>query len=132
METLRDTEEEVFETPDIEGDDSDGSVSRLETRKESVVAANKVADAEMMTASIPPRAAFEVFMGKVYTGVEEDLSDSIAPADSSSRNKGGWYGAVFAAADGKGGAGVESPMERLLRLRAEADQLVEDLDEMTK
>ncbi|CAM9918663.1 unnamed protein product, partial [Discosporangium mesarthrocarpum] len=102
-------------------------------RKDSVLSVNKVADAEIMISSVPPRAAFEVFMGKVYTGVDEDLSDSIGPAGKGSESsRGAWYGAVFGAADGKGGAGVESPMERLLRLKAEAAQLGEDLEEMSK
>eukprot|EP00904_Undaria_pinnatifida_P010902 jgi/Undpi1/6942/HiC_scaffold_21.g09416.m1 len=163
----RGAEEEVFETPDFAEDDllapggGGGQGGGAEGRRDapsSRLATTKVPDAEVVSSTVPPQAAFEVFMGRTYAGAREDMSDIIGASST------GFEGAVYAGEgyhrEGGGGTGVfregdgeaevggregggewgrgggtrtgESPMQRLVRLREETAMLAKDLEEMSK
>ncbi|CAM9542422.1 unnamed protein product [Laminaria digitata] len=163
--TARGAEEEVFETPDFAEDDllapGGGQGGVAEGRRDapsSKLATSKVPDAEVVSSTVPPQAAFEVFMGRTYAGAREDMSDIIGASST------GFEGAVYAgegyhreggavtgvpgereveagAGEGGGEGGQvrgggrrtgESPMQRLVRLREETAMLAQDLEEMSK
>ncbi|CAN0370568.1 unnamed protein product [Pylaiella littoralis] len=93
----RGAEEEVFETPDIAEDDLERQTTTAGPG--STKPPNKVPDAEVISAVVPPQAAFEVFMGRTYAGAREDMSDVVGTSSSSS-----YYAALEV---GRGGAVYE-------------------------
>ncbi|CAM9585067.1 unnamed protein product [Chrysoparadoxa australica] len=108
--------EEVYETPEIE--DHAPIPSRAERKPASVD------NATVLHNQVHPAKAFEVFMGKHYTG--DDLSDNVGGSK--------WGSSAMYAVEGlKDGIKVlEGPRERLARLRGEVVQLADDLAEMTE
>ena len=106
--------EEVFESGGGEGGRGGGADDQAQLRAVRENTAYRLGDKDPDRAGIVrdglnPRAAFEVFAGKVYFPQQQ----SFTLADSNEKR-------------------VESPVQRFSRLRGELDELVSDLDALAK
>ena len=106
---------EVFETPEVTTP-APGDGAGAATPVSAILSSGKkVKDKGIVTRAMRPEKAFEVFCGKRFVGIDENLSDDISGRNSRRER---------AANERR----VETPHERFHRLRQEVDLLASDLE----
>jgi len=132
--------EEVFETPDTAADDGSSNPSSSTSSSARPYSASQGngsvnSDPEnLMPNPLHPDAAFEVFHGKRYdTSSLTDLSGSIAPRPVSSSQRRRREREQQGGGGGRAGGNddeetPETPVERYLRLKVEASELMEEVE----